>query len=81
MRVREKHTDELDTWQPLSLATGRLLTKQPLRSGAQDHQGRDEDEREKDDDEAVDREIARIKNRLAFMNWIYFALHGDTQRH
>lgn len=73
-------TDELNTWITLAAATARVLPKQTLCNGPDENQRREEDEREKEDDEAVHREIAWIELRLALMNWTYFVLHGYTQR-
>lgn len=69
-----------NTWQSLSLATERLLTTEPDCSGADQNQGRDEDEGEKYDDEAVNREIARIEARLRWLNWLEFVLRRKPQR-
>lgn len=78
--ARGTHENEPDTWQQLGLPA-ELLPQETLCNRADQHQRREENESEKDNDEAVDREIARIEARLAVLNWWEFCLRGYAQRH
>lgn len=71
--------DNKHNWQTLSLATERLLAT--LDCSADDEsERRNKKDSEEQDDEDVHGEITRIKSRIAFLNWIEFALHRHTQR-
>lgn len=73
--------NEPDTWQTLAAATARVLPQETLYNRADQNQRREENESEKDNDEAVDREIAWIESRMRLLNWWEFCLRGYAQRH
>ncbi len=73
--MKEGDTHELNTtWQPLSLATDRLLSK--TKNDPDKDQWNGEEKREKDNDD----EFARITARLRFLNMIELAMQGSLRK-
>ena len=79
----EKTTNDNDTWQPLSLATRRLLEAcEDHEKESQRNAGRSDtdDDNADRDSENIERELEQIRARVQWLNWLEFCLNKMTRR-